>query len=280
MIMGHEAAGIVEKTGNDVTQVKVGDRVTPHSVINCGKCIWCNGGRINLCREKKVLGVNMAGCYAEYFKVKEPALFKIPDELSYEKATLTEPFSVGLHAVAKVREKTPQSVLIIGAGTIGLMVLKAAGMAGIEKIYIADIDAARLNLAEMLGGVALDISNEDLRSLMKVNGQETGVDVVFDAVGMNKTFMQAVDIVNPAGEVILIGMSESIVELNLLEVVSREINISGAYISAGEFKLAIDSLTPGFENIIGLIKPFYEAAEVFNEIADSKVKTVKAVLVF
>ena len=266
VIMGHESCGIIEKVGPSVTRFKVGDRIVPHSVIHCGRCAYCLEGNTNICSEQQVLGVNFAGCFAEYFKVPEKAVYKVPKHLSDNLATLAEPFSVGLHPVLRIKDKHPKDALVIGAGTIGLMTVISGVLSGIETIYVTDVDKDRLKYAETFGG----------KSYSPNDGSH--VDVVFDAVGINATFKLAQQKIKAGGSIFLLGMSTPTVELDLLNTVSKEITISGSYISGKEFEIALTSLKPEMENIIGLIKPFEEAADAFKELSENRGKILKAVI--
>ena len=117
LIMGHEASGIVAKTGSEISKVKEGDRVTFDSMVSCGNCYFCNQNQMNLCENRKVLGVSCEdyrqhGCFAEYAVVPEHIIYQMPDNLLFEHAAMIEPVSVAVHAVkrATISKSTPQQL--------------------------------------------------------------------------------------------------------------------------------------------------------------------------
>ena len=128
IIMGHEAAGTISSIGSDVTDWQIGDRVTFDSTIYCGSCKYCSAGKVNLCENRKVLGVSPGeyrqhGAFAEYVSVPERILYKIPDNLSFEEAAFVEPVSIALHGVNRTPVKDGDTAVVIGSGMIGLLVI-------------------------------------------------------------------------------------------------------------------------------------------------------------
>src|SRR5258708_6510419 len=156
LIMGHEAAGSVVSFGADVNRFRAGERVTLDSTISCGECNYCKRGKVNLCDRRQVVGVSCGeyrrdGAFAEYIVVPERIVYPIPDSLSFAEAAMLEPASVALHAVSVSRLRGGETALVIGAGMIGLLTMQAARAAGCSRVFVADIDATRLELARSLG---------------------------------------------------------------------------------------------------------------------------------
>jgi len=270
IVMGHEVSGIVEAVGSDVRHVQPGDRVVPHPVTHCGSCATCLAGETHLCPDRVVLGVSIPGCYAEHFKVNARVVYKMPDSLSFEISALTEPFSVGLHAAELASAGKPANALIIGAGTIGLMTLIHARRNGIRDVFVEDLSPDRLELARQFTGII----DHDPGSLPPC-------DVVFDAVGIEPTFQRAVQLTRTGGQVVLLGMSQPTVGLDLLAVVTRELRLRGSYaFSTGDMEKALPALSPDLEALLGLVRPFEEAIQVFEELASCGGKIVKAMLTF
>lgn len=269
IVMGHEASGVVEAVGSAVVDLEPGDRVVPHPVVHCGDCPFCRRGLTQLCARRDVLGVTCAGCYAEYFKTRAHAVYKIDDTLSHETAAMAEPFSVGLHAVELATDDAPASALVIGAGTIGLMALTHARLAGVGTVYVEDLNRDRLALARKLGGT-VGSGPDRVRD----------IDVVFEAVGVAPTFTRALDAVRTGGHVVLLGMSQPEVGMDLLAVVSRELRISGSYIfGAANMKKALGLLSPELDDLVGLVRPFEQAVSVFETLSRDQ-GIVKALLTF
>lgn len=251
LIMGHEAAGTVVSTGTGVNRFHSGDRVTFDSTICCGSCPYCLRGEINLCDRRQVVGVSCGeyrrdGAFAEYIVVPERIVYPIPSSLSFAEAAMLEPVSVGLHAVAVSKLRGSETALVLGAGMIGLLTMQAARAAGFSRVFVADIDPTRLELARSMGateiiphsGAAL------LSECMRLTGG-TGVDIAFEAVGRDETVNAAIDATRKGGTVTLIGNVTPEVRLPLQKVVSRELRLQGTAASAGEYPMAIEYISTG-----------------------------------
>src|ERR1700721_2870776 len=157
IVMGHEAAGTVAALGAGVTGFAVGDRVTFDSTIFCGVCSNCRRGDVNLCDHREVLGVSCAefrraGAFAEYVAVPSRILYRLPEKLSFAEAAMLEAVSVALHGVSLAQVSAGATALVLGAGMIGLLTLQALRAAGCSKVFVADLDDTRLQLAREFGG--------------------------------------------------------------------------------------------------------------------------------
>jgi L-iditol 2-dehydrogenase len=251
IVMGHEAAGTVVTVGSEVDNFKPGDRVTFDSTVYCGRCEYCLKGEVNLCNHRQVIGVSCkefrrAGAFAEFLTVPARIAYRLPNSFSFPHAAMLEAVSVALHGVAVAEMKRGETVLVIGAGMIGLLLLQAARAAGCSRLFICDVDATRLALAEKLGadrtilasGAAL--TGEILR---ETGGK--GVDVVLEAVGREETIVAAVDCVRKGGTVSLVGNISPQIMLPLQKVVSRQIRLQGSCASAGEYQQAIELIASG-----------------------------------
>ncbi len=156
IIMGHEAAGVIAETGPGVNGWKRGDRVTFDSTIFCGTCEFCQSGRVNLCNQRRVLGVSCEdyrqhGAFAEYVAVPKRILHRLPDTLSFEHAALIEPFAIAFHALNRSPVTLNETAVVVGCGMIGLAVIQAARLAGFGRIVAVDVAPEKLALAARLG---------------------------------------------------------------------------------------------------------------------------------
>src|ERR1700721_1781236 len=141
IVMGHEAAGVIAEVGAGVTSFKPGDRVTFDSTVYCGECDYCRSGQVNLCDFRQVVGVSCgdyrrAGAFAEYVVVPQRIVYHLPDALEFQEAAMLEAVSVALHAVRVAELKRGETVLVIGAGMIGLLIQQAARASGCSRIFV------------------------------------------------------------------------------------------------------------------------------------------------
>ena len=287
IVMGHEAAGLIAGVGVGVTQFKTGDRVTFDSTVYCGECVFCRRGEVNLCDRREVIGVSCGdycrhGAFAEYIAVPERILYHLPDAMSFPEAAMLEAVSVALHAVRVTGEIEGQTALVIGAGMIGLLTVQAARAAGAVRVFIADIDETRLNLARRLGvDEAFNLSGEELtRKILQETGG-FGADIVLEAVGRNETITTAIGCVRKGGTVTLIGNITPRVEIHLQKVVSRQIRLQGSAASAGEYPEAIKLVASGkikVKPLITAVAPLEEGPQWFKRLYAHEPNLMKVVL--
>lgn len=259
IVMGHEAAGTVVATGSQVTEFKPGDRVTFDSTVYCGTCDYCLKGEINLCNNRQVIGVSTgeyrrAGAFAELLTVPSRIAYRLPETFSFPEAAMLEAVSVALHGVAVSEKLEGKTVLVIGAGMIGLLLLQAARAAGASRVFISDIDATRLTLAKQLeADRVIEASGETLTKEILQLTEGNGVDVVLEAVGRDETISAAIDCVCKGGIVTLVGNISPLVTLPLQKVVSRQIRLQGSCASSGEYPEAIELIASGKIKVTPLI---------------------------
>lgn len=248
LVMGHEAAGTVAETGPGVARFRPGDRVTFDSTISCGECLFCLNGDLSLCDRREVIGVSCGdyrrdGAFAEFLAVPERICYGLPESLNFAEAAMVEPVSVALHAIAVSDLRGGETALVIGAGMIGLLTLQAARAAGCRRVFVADIDETRLELARALGATdVISCSGEDLVDACRQLTAGAGVDVAFEAVGRDATVAAAIHCTRKGGTVTLIGNIDPQVTLPLQVVVSRQLRLQGVAASCGEYSRAIDWL--------------------------------------
>ncbi len=151
LVMGHEFSGVIAEVGDKVEGFKKGDRVVVDPLSRCGVCEQCTVGRGNVCRNVKLLGLHVSGAFAEYALAPARNCYKLPDHVSFEEGSVVEPLSVGVHAVNRTPIKLGDTVLVVGAGVIGLMALQAAKAAGAGSIFVTDVVDYGLRFAERLG---------------------------------------------------------------------------------------------------------------------------------
>ncbi|WP_204121192.1 MULTISPECIES: 2,3-butanediol dehydrogenase [Levilactobacillus] len=211
--MGHEFAGEVVKVGQAVTQLKVGDPVAVEPLIACGHCDNCRAGKYNLCENaigddgsSNFIGFSDDGGYAEYANIREFFAHKMPAGMSYELGAVTEPTTVAYEAIKKSGLREGQTVAVMGAGPIGLLTAALAKIAGATRVFISDVSKERLQKAKELGLTdLLNPEKDDVATTIK-QAVPGGVDIVYDAAGIQATFDTAIRSVKKAGKVMLIAL--------------------------------------------------------------------------
>ncbi len=287
IIMGHEAAGEIAGAGSAVTAWKEGDRVTFDSTVSCGECWFCRRGKVNLCDNRRVLGVSCGeyrrhGAFAEYVAVPQRILYRLPERIGFEQAAMVEAVSVAVHAVKRTPLSDESTVLVVGAGMIGLLVVQALKAAGCQRVVATDLDESRLRLAEKLGAAQGIRANdpgllERIRAL--TNGR--GADAAFEAVGLAPTVKTAIDSVRKGGSVTLVGNLKPQVDLPLQTVVTRELTLIGTCASAGEYPECLELIAGGKINVTDLISataPLEEGGRWFDRLYAGEKGLMKVLL--
>jgi L-iditol 2-dehydrogenase len=287
LIMGHEAAGIVEDTGTNVKDFQNGDRVCFDSTVYCNSCENCRAGFFNRCESRQVLGVSTPefkrhGAFAEYVAVPSWIVSKIPDKLSFTHAALLEPVSIGVHAANRAPLLTNDTVVVIGAGTIGLFILQAARLRGAGKVFISDINEFRLDVAGKLGAdEVINPEKSNLKEIVLKNTKNKGVDVAFEAVGFAGTFQDAVSVTKRGGHLVAVGNVEKMAEFNLQQFIASELTFTGSYASSGEFHDCIELVASGKINVEPLISdvlPLEDGPRAFERLLKAEEDLLKIVL--
>jgi len=286
IVMGHEAAGRIAALGAGVTGWSEGDRVTFDSTVYCGACQHCARGEVNLCDQRQVLGVSCpeyrrAGAFAEYVAVPARIVHPLPDSFAFADAAMLEAVAVAIHAVSLVEIPSGSTALVLGAGTIGLLVLQALRVAGCSRVLVADIDASRLKLAADLAATEVFLAETDpvARALELTNG--AGVDLAVEAVGRRETVRVAIASVRKGGSVILVGNISPEATLPLQTVVTRQIRLQGSCASAGEYPRAIELMAKGaiqVKPLITAIAPLAEGPQWFERLYAREPNLMKVVL--
>jgi L-iditol 2-dehydrogenase len=284
--MGHEAAGRIAAVGAGVTGLEEGDRVTFDSTIYCGACAYCRRGEVNLCDNRQVLGVSCgdysrAGAFAEFVTVPARVVYKLPESISFAEAAMLEAVAVAIHAVSLAEISAESTVLVVGAGTIGVLTLQALRAAGCRRVFVSDVDATRLKMAKELGAEDVLSANEDAVAQILQRTGAVGVDVAMEAVGRNETVSAAIASVRKGGTVVLVGNISPEVTLPLQKVVTRQIRLQGSCASAGEYPEAIALMASGAIRVallITAIAPLADGPQWFERLYAREPNLLKVVL--
>lgn len=283
LIMGHEFSGVVSEVGKQVETLKVGDRVVPYPVDYCGECSFCKKGLVQLCSNRRQFGVlTVDGAFAEYICVPEKVCFHLDDNTSYSAGSTVEPLAVATRAVKQAGNIEGKNVLIVGSGTIGLMVLACVKIQNPAKVIVSDLSECRLSVAKKMGAdIVINPSEMDIKETILKNTDDKGVDISFEAVGATPTCVQSLENLRIGGKSVWLGQGKKMVEIGMLDIVTRELNVMGSFMyGLEEFKSAVDMLNQGKVDVKPIISeevPMRHAAKWF-EILKNPEGFIKVVL--
>ncbi len=239
--LGHEIGGIVIEVGNAVRQVAPGDAVAIDTSVPCDACFYCREGQPFMCRDRTSAGAG----FSEFNVVPESVVHRLPPGVSPEVGALAEPLSCAMHAVERADLRPADSVAIIGAGALGLLVLVVARLSGATSTIVSDLDGGRRALARHFGASrVVDPASEDLLEVARAMTDGRGVDCAFEAVGSAATIEQAIQLPRPGGTVVQVSVpsTSTRVTLSPYELFARELTIRGSYIRTNEFRRAVELL--------------------------------------
>jgi 2-desacetyl-2-hydroxyethyl bacteriochlorophyllide A dehydrogenase len=230
LTLGHEVAGIIEKTGSQVSNVKVGDRVCLHYNITCGDCYYCSTGNDQFCEKVLMLGHYTNGGYAEYIAVPARNAILLPDEIPFEQgATLMCASATSFHALKKSRLKAGERVAIFGAGGLGQSAVQLARAFGALEVYAVDINEDKLKLAEAYGAIPVNGKTKNAVQEIKRLTNGKGVDVAIEMIGLKQTMKQAIQVAGVMARVVIVGLSNQPIEIDTYnEILGNEVELIGS----------------------------------------------------
>lgn len=283
-MLGHECAGTVVEVGAGVENLKVGDKVALEPGITCGQCEHCKAGRYNLCPDVVFLATPpVQGCYEEYIAFPENMCFKLPEHMSTKEGSLIEPLAVGFHAASQGDVQPGDTVVILGAGCIGLVTLLACKARGAGTIIISDLVDARLEKAKELGATyVLNGGEVDvLAEIAKITGGK-GANKVFETAGSPFTIAQTPHIVSKGGTITLVGLAAvEEINFNFAQIMDKEAEIKSVFRYRNIYPKAIAAVASGAIDVSGIVTHEYDLEHIqdaFQEAVNNKTDLVKAVI--
>ena len=230
LTLGHEVAGVVEKIGLQVTNVKVGERVCLHYNISCGDCYHCSTGNDQFCEKVLMLGHYTNGGYAEYISVPARNAIHLPDEIPFEQgATLMCASATAFHALRKSRLKGGERVAIFGVGGLGQSAVQLAKAFGAIEVYAVDINEDKLDLAKQYGAIPVNSKKVDAVAEIKKLTHDKGVDVAIEMIGLQQTMKQAIQVAGVLARVVIVGLSNKPLEIDTYnELLGNEVELIGS----------------------------------------------------
>jgi 2-desacetyl-2-hydroxyethyl bacteriochlorophyllide A dehydrogenase len=256
---GHEIAGEVAACGAGVRAVREGDRVAIEPMVVCRECRYCRAGTPQRCPHMRILGMHRPGGLADMVAVPAYALFGLPTALAFELGALAEPTAVCVHAVRSGGVAIGDRVLVLGAGTIGLLAVLTARAAGASEVAITARHAHQAAMARALGATQVFTTTADGEQELATYAAERAIDTVIETVGGSAdTIADAVRAVRPGGTVVVLGVFSTAPALPALLLIAKEIRIIGAMMYArpaprADFEVALDLLERRREVVAGLI---------------------------
>ncbi|WP_304238062.1 zinc-binding dehydrogenase [Jiulongibacter sediminis] len=258
-IAGHEAVGFVEAVGTLVQNHKIGDRVVVEPNIPCGQCRPCRKGKAIHCDQKRVIGLNQPGCFAEYACAPAEFCWKIPENISETNAALIEPVSVAYHALAVAKTNPEQKIAILGLGGIGLLLCYLARKMGYE-VWVNDLMDFKKELARQMGAHIIEApgSKEEQITALQKAWNEADIDTIFECAGSAVTPTIAIAAAPKGSQVVLLGLSDKLSEFQALHVVRNGIQITPSliYDHPDDFQAVIRLIETG------AIDPAYLASKI------------------
>jgi threonine 3-dehydrogenase len=229
MTIGHEFMGVVEEVGSAVRGFAIGDRVSGEGHVTCGFCRRCRAGQRHLCVDTVGVGVNRDGAFAEYLSLPAFNAFKLPDEVPDEWASIFDPFGNAVHTALSF-DLVGEDVLITGAGPIGCMAAAVCKKAGARNVVVTDVNDYRLSLAAQMGATrAVNITQTDLRDVMRELKMTTAFDVGLEMSGSPAAFHQMLDVMIHGGRVALLGILPQGTGINWDHVIFKGLTVKGIY---------------------------------------------------
>lgn len=281
MVLGHESAGTIVKVGDAVKSLKVGDRVALEPGYPCRHCEACLSGHYNLCPEMRFAATPpYDGTLTGFWSAPNDFCYKLPDNVSLQEGALIEPLAVAVHITRQAQIQPGQSVVVMGAGPVGLLCAAVARAYGASKVVSVDIVQAKLDFAREFGSTHTYMSKrvsaeENAKSLLEEVGLPYGADAVIDASGAEPSIQTSLHVVRMGGTYVQGGMGKADINFPIMALCLKEVTARGSFrYGSGDYKLAIDLVASGKVEVKKLITqtvPFNKAEEAFKKVKEGQV---------
>lgn len=286
LVMGHEFSGKIVALGEQVQErfpdLAEGQAVTVNPLQYDGSCEFCARGLNHLCVSRRLIGAHRPGGYAEYVSVPAELASRLPSGMSMHTGALTEPVAVGVRIGEMAGPLGGEAALVVGAGPIGLLALQALRANGAARVFISDLDPARLAMGAALGGETIDPREQDVAKTVREATGGRGVKVSVDCVGVAATRQQCVSATRSTGTLILSGLHEETSAMPAAEIIRREIVVRGVFCySPSNFAQALRKLEQGSMGLDPWVveAPLAEGGKWFDRLIDAPGDVAKVLLV-
>ena len=267
IILGHEFSGEVVDVGKNVKSVNIGDKVVVNPVLSCGECYWCKHDTPCLCKKMACMGLGTDGAFAQYIVVPAENCYKVPPEAPLDQLALAEPTGVALRTIRRSGMQIGDSIAIIGAGTIGLIALQIAQIAGADKIIVIDISPARMKLAEKMGAcTVLNSNTNDVSKRIQSLTDGKGISKIIVLADNNSVPGFASALIEKGGLVILAGISPQPCPIDTNDIAISEKCLLGSHgYNSNDFKKSVNLLASGMINVNTLITKRIKLSDIVRE---------------
>ncbi|KAL1882114.1 hypothetical protein VTK73DRAFT_2205 [Phialemonium thermophilum] len=277
MVLGHESAGTVVEVGSAVSDLKPGDRVALEPGVPCRRCRQCLGGKYNLCPDMVFAATPpYHGTLTGFWASPSDFCYKLPDHISLQEGALVEPLAVAVHIVRQGRVSPGQSVVVMGAGPVGLLCAAVARAFGASKVVSVDIVRSKLDFAASFAATHTYLSQrvsaeENARNIRTTAGLgEVGADVVIDASGAEPSIQASLHVVRTGGTYVQGGMGKSDITFPIMAMCIKEVTVRGSFrYASGDYALAVDLISTGkvdVKKLISEVVSFDHAEEAFKKV--------------
>ena len=277
---GHEVSGKIEKIGSNVKNLKPGDKVTILPQVVCNQCYSCTHGKYHICDDLKVMGFQTTGAASEFFKVDSEKVIKLPDDMTYDQGAMIEPCAVAVHAVSRGGDISGFSVLVLGAGPIGILVGQTAKALGATAVLITDLSDFRLEIAKQVGiDFTINPTKQDISEEIRKAFGPSKADLIIECVGSNETIDAAINNARKGTDIIVVGVFGDKPTIDLGFVQDRELRLIGTLMyQSDDYLKAIELVDSGkikLEPLMTVHFPFEEYSKAYKYIDDKKDKVMK-----
>lgn len=288
IVLGHEFAGEIAALGENVKGLKIGQRVSANPILYCGECYYCKRGMINLCGKRHSLGTSIGGsatdgALQEYFTIRQEAVIPLDDRVSFKQGALLEPLAVCYCAAQNGSFGKGERVAVIGAGPIGLMIVKFLKAFGTETIIVSDVVDERLKFAEKYGADAvINAKKESVPDKVLELTDGIGVDRVIIAGGASNVMDDSLKMVRNGGNIVLVALIHQEFHIDPIKIVGRGISIIGSYMFTTEQEDVMELIATGqiyVDDMITSEHSFENVEKLFDELCSPDCKDVKVLVV-
>ena len=264
MVLGHESSGTIHSVGSSVTTLSPGDRVALEPGVPCRRCPRCKAGTYNLCPHMAFASTPpYDGTLAKYYALPSDFCYKLPDHVTLEEGALVEPTAVAVHIVRQAAVKPGNTVIVFGAGPVGLLCAGVSASFGAERVVVVDIQEKRLAFAQdWIKGAKTSTflpgkdatTEENAARLISENSLGDGADVVIDASGAAPSVATGIEVLRTGGTYVQGGMGRPEIPFPILKVCVKEVTVKGSFrYGSGDYKLAVELVAWGRVDVKGLV---------------------------